>query len=229
VIAWPRRRLGSALIGFGAAGLALLLTLAVLLGLSLDGLGRAATDLAQQRTQAIALLEPAAAALKEAAASAEHAGGSLNAAGGAARQAADLMNQLAGAFDGLAQLGSFDILGARPFGGLTGQFTGVAAQARDLSASLTTTAVSLDANVLDSTTVGADLRTLSDQLEKLRTSVSGTGAAPASDPASAGTLIRVAMIVVLGLLAWLAVPAIVAIEIGRRWRRAPDSRVDTAG
>ena len=105
----------------------------------------------------------------------------------------------------------------------------IAAQARDLSASLTTTAVSLDANVLDSTTVGADLRTLSDQLEKLRTSVSGTGAAPASDPAAAGTLIRVAMIVVLALLAWLAVPAIVAIEIGRRWRRAPDSRVDTAG
>ncbi|HJP89606.1 MAG TPA: hypothetical protein VJ850_11280 [Candidatus Limnocylindrales bacterium] len=220
--AWPRRRLGSALLGFGAVGLALLIALAALVALSLDGLGRAATDLASQRAEAVAMLEPAASALDEAATSAEHAGASLNSAGGAARQAADLMNQLAGAFDGLAQLGSFDILGARPFGGLTGQFSGVAAQARDLSASLTTTAVALDANVTDSATVAKDLRTLADQLAKLRDSVDDTAAAPASDPARAGTLLRIAMLVVLALLAWLAVPAIAAIELGRRWRRVPE-------
>jgi hypothetical protein len=225
--AWPRRRLGSALVGFGAVGLVLLGTLAVLLALSLDGLGRAATDLAQQRTEAIALLEPAAAALDEAATSAANAGASLTSAGTAARQAATLTGQLAGAFDGLAQLGAFDVLGTRPFGGLTSQFTSVATQARDLSANLTTTAGALDANVTDSATVASDLRALADQLERLRASVAGNGAGPATDPQAAGTLIRVAMLVVLALLAWLAVPAVVAIELGRRWRR--DARVDSAG
>jgi hypothetical protein len=223
VTAWPRRRLGSALLGFGAVGLALLIVLAALVALSLDGLSRAATDLASQRAEAIRMLEPAAAALDEAATSAERAGASLRSAGGAARQAADLMNQLAGAFDGLAQLGAFEILGARPFGGLTGQFTGVATQARDLSANLGTTAAALDANVTDSSTVAKDLRTLADQLAKLRDSVGNNDAAPATDPAQAGTLVRVAVVVILALLAWLAVPAIVAIELGRRWRRLPQA------
>lgn len=235
--AWPRRRLGTALIGFGAVGLALLLTLGVLVSLSLDGLGRAATDIARQRDEAIAMLEPAALAMDEAATSAANAGSSLTTAAVSARRGADLMNRLAESFDGLALLGSFEVFGARPFGGLTGQFTGVAADARALSADLTTTAGALDANVADSATVATDLRALADQLDRLRESVSGSEAAPgAADPDSAGTLLRVALAVILALLAWLAVPAIVAIELGRRWRRTSehtvlvdhDSRVDRA-
>ena len=224
---WPRRRLGSALIGFGATGLVLLVTLAILVALSLDGLGRAATDLATQRAEAMAMLEPAAAALDEAATRAANAGASLTSAGAAARRAADLTSQLAGAFDGLAQLGSFEILGARPFGDLTGQFTGVAAEARALSTDLTTTGGALDANVADSTAVAADLRALADQLGRLRDAAAASGSAPATDPATAGTLVRLTLFVILALLAWLAVPAIVSIEIGRRWRR--ESRVDSAG
>jgi hypothetical protein len=236
VTAWPRRRLGSALVGFGAVGLALLLALAVIVGLSLDGLGRAATDLAGQRESAIAMLEPAADALDRAATSAANAGASLTSAGGAARRASALTTQLAGAFDGLAQLGAFEILGARPFGALTGEFSSVATEARTLSGDLETTADALDANVTDSTTVAADLRTLADQLDRLRDSVRA-GGSPTTDPATAGTLLRIALIVILALLAWLAVPAVVAIELGRRWRRTPEpaagsvvaSRVDSAG
>ena len=89
----------------------------------------------------------------------------------------------------------------------------------------------------DSTTVATDLRTLADQLARLRDSIqdgssadgdpdSGPGLG-APDPATAGTLLRVALAVILALLAWLAVPAIAAIEVGRRWRR--ESRVDSAG
>jgi hypothetical protein len=227
VTGWPRRRLGSALIGFGAIGLALLVALAILVGLSLDGLGRAATDLAQQRAQAIAMLEPAAAALDKAATSAANAGSSLTSAGAAARRASELTTRLAGAFDGLALLGSFEILGARPFGALTGEFASVASEARVLSADLETTAGALDSNVADSAAVAADLRALADQLERLRTAVEGDDAAPATDAVTAGTLLRVALGVILALLAWLAVPAIAAIELGRRWRRDP--RVDRGG
>lgn len=243
---WPRRRLGTALLGFGAVGLALLATLAILVTLSLDGLGRAASDLARQRTEAIAMLEPAAAALNEAATSAANAGTSLTSAAGAARRAGDLMARLASSFDGLATLGSFEVFGTRPFGALTGEFALVAGEARLLAADLGTTAASLDANVTDSATVAASLRTLADQLDRLRDSVgatTGTGSgaggvdAPASDPGTAGTLLRVALAVILALLAWLAVPAIAAIEIGRRWRRLPEprrrgrarSRVDSGG
>lgn len=234
---WPRRRVGTALIGFGAVGLALLLTLGVLVGLALDGLGRAATDIARQRDEAIAMLAPAAAALDEAATSAANAGASLTQAGASARRGADLTTRLAGAFDGLALLGAFELFGTRPFGALTGEFAGVATEARALATDLATTAAALDANVVDSTSVAADLRALADQLERLRVSVIGNDAAPAADPATAGTLLRVALAVILALLAWLAAPAIAAIELGRRWRRAPepeavpvvDPRVDSAG
>lgn len=232
---WPRRRLGTALIAFGAVGLALLVTLAILVGLSLDGLGRAAADLEGQRAEAVAMLEPAAAALDQAATSAANAGASLTSAAGAARRAGDLMTRLASSFDGLATLGSFDLFGTRPFGALSGEFALVAGEARLLATDLGTTAASLDANVADSATVAASLRALADQLERLRDSVGGSAAtdAPAADPGTAGTLLRVALAVILALLAWLAVPAIAAIEVGRRWRRIPDapagSRVDSAG
>ena len=225
MIGWPRRRLGTALIWFGAVGLALLVSLAIIIGLSLGGLSRAVTNLAVQRDEAIAMLEPAAQALDEAATSAANAGTSLTSASAAARRGAALMTRLANAFDGLALLGSFDILGTRPFGALTGQFTEVATEARDLSVDLTSTASALDANVIDSATVATDLRTLADQLGRLRESVLGTEAtATAADPETTGTLLRAALVVVLLVIAWLAVPAIAAIEVGRRWRRVPDAR-----
>lgn len=221
---WPRRRLGTALIWFGAVGLALLVSLAIIVGLSLGGLSRAVTNLAGQRDEAIALLEPAAMALDEAASSAADAGSSLTSASAAARRGAALMTQLADAFDGLALLGSFDILGTRPFGALTGRFTGVATEARGLSVDLTSTAGALDANVIDSATVATDLRVLADQLGRLRASVLGAeAAATAADPETTGMLLRAALAVVLGVIAWLAVPAIAAIELGRRWRRVPDA------
>ena len=230
---WPRRRLGSALLGFGAIGLVLIVTLGILVGLSLDGLGRAAADLARSRTEAIGMLKPAAAALDRAATSAANAGSSLTSASTAARRAADLTTRLASAFDGLALLGSFEILGARPFGSLTGEFASVATEARALSTDLTTTAAALDSNVADSTGVATELRALADQLGRLEASVAGTDGAPASDPGTAETMLRVALAVILALLAWLAVPAIAAIEIGRRWRRTAeagaDSRVDSGG
>ena len=226
---WPRRRLGSALLGFGAIGLVLIVTLAILVGLSLDGLGRAAADLAQSRTEAVGMLEPAAAALDRAATSAANAGSSLTSASMAARRAADLTTRLASAFDGLALLGSFEILGARPFGSLTGEFALVATEARALSTDLTTTAAALDSNVADSAAVATELRALADQLEQLQESMGGSDSAPATDPATAETLLRVALAVILALLAWLAVPAIAAIEIGRRWRRIPEREMDFEG
>ncbi|MES1239277.1 MAG: hypothetical protein ABUL57_00285, partial [Chloroflexota bacterium] len=102
-----------------------------------------------------------------------------------------------------------------------GQFSQVATDARALSTDLTTTAVALDSNVADSAAVATDLRALADQLDRLRDSVAPADLATA-DPEAAGKLLKVGLFVVLALLAWLSVPAIVAIEIGRRWRRIAD-------
>ena len=77
----------------------------------------------------------------------------------------------------------------------------------------------METNITDSAAVAADLRTLSDQLAELESSL---GANPDVTPANAANAtlpVDIARIVLIGLLAWLAVPAIVAIWVGWRWYR----------
>jgi hypothetical protein len=220
-----RRRLGMGLIAFGAAGLVLIGSAGALLLASLSAVGDAATGFERQRTQLVEMLGPASAALDRAASSASNAGASLAETRESAAQAATLMTRLSDSFDSLAALGSFDILGARPFAAISGQFSQVAADSRTLSADLARTAASMDTNITDSAAVAADLRALADQLDELDTSL---GASPGSTPATAspGLPIDLAKAVLVGLLLWLAVPAIASIWIGWRWYRPVRPRVD---
>lgn len=214
-----RRRLGMGLIAFGVAGLVLIGSAGMLVFASLSAVGDAATGLQAQRNQLISMLGPASAALERAAASASNAGTSLAKTRDAATQAATLMTRLSDSFESLASLGSFDILGARPFAGLSGQFTQVATDSRSLSADLSSTAASMDTNITDSAAVAADLRTLADQLSTLNASL---GASPDGTTPSAGSAslpIGLAKLVLIGLLLWLAVPAVAALWIGWRWYR----------
>lgn len=212
-----RRRFGLGLFAFGATGIALVVAALVLVLGSLGAVDDAASGFERQRAEAVAMLGPASTALNDAATSASNASGSLTQAGSAADRAAQLTTRLAESFDGLAALGGFDIFGVRPFAGLEQQFTSVAADARAVSADLTATAISLRANVGDSEAVAADLRTLAAQLDHLEASLGeppGT-AAPGSDM---HLPILAAEIVVLGLLGWMAVPALVSCWLG--WRLA---------
>ena len=91
----------------------------------------------------------------------------------------------------------------------------VAASSRKLSGDLHTTAATISANVTDSAGVATDLRDLAGQLEAIGRSASAAG--------SASTLSASALdfgrAVLLGLLAWLAIPALIAIWLGiRLWR-----------
>jgi hypothetical protein len=124
---------------------------------SLAVLDDAATGFERQRAEVVALLEPASTALDRAATSASNAGASLAATRDAAAQAAQLTSRLADSYDGLAALGSFDLLGTRPFAVLAGQFAAVATEARTVSADLGVTAASMNTNVTDSAAVAADL------------------------------------------------------------------------
>ena len=210
-----RRRLGFGLIAFGASGLVLAIIAAVLVLATLGAVGDAATGFERQRTELLSMVEPAASALSDAADSASHAGASLTEASDASRRAADLTGRLATSFDGLAGLGTLDILGARPFAGFSSQFTDVAAQSRALSSDLTSTADAMTTNVADSEAVAVDLRSLADRLRQLETSVGGSTTANGS----AGLPILAAQLVLLGLLAWISIIGLASIWLGLRLAR----------
>jgi hypothetical protein len=206
------RRIGAGLIAFGVVGLALIaLVVALVLG-PLGSLGDAAGGFDRQRAQLLELLEPATQTLDHAGTSAANAGVSLGQAAVAARDAAGLTLQLADAADKLAQLGSVDVLGTRPFSDAAGSFAELATRSRTLSTNLMTTADSVTSNVSDTAGAASDLHTLARQLDGLRSSLGPTG----GTSLSASTAFDLMRIVLVGLLAWLAVPAIVAIALGVR-------------
>jgi hypothetical protein len=222
-----RRRLGVGLLAFGISGLVLVVFAAVLVLGSLAAVDTAASGFERQRAELVAMIDPAASALSDAATSASDAGASLTTASEASRRAADLSGRLATSFEGMAGLGSFDVFGARPFAGVASQFTDVATESRTLSTDLTATADALAQNVADSTAVAVDLRNLADRLRQLETStgVSGRGKADAGSSLPIGA----ARLVLLGLLAWLAIPAIVSIWLGWRLARRPSTTVTRKG
>lgn len=211
-----RRRYGVGLLAFGISGLALVLAAGVLVLGSLAAVNDAATGFERQRAEIVAMLGPASSALSEAATSASNAGASLTETSEAAARAAAMTTRLAESFDGLASLGSFEILGARPFGQLASQFADVGIEARALSTDLADAVLAMQTNVGDSAAVAADLRTLSVQLSELEASLAGAGggAGGASLPVDAARL------VLLGLLAWFAIPAVASTWLGLRLFRA---------
>jgi len=211
-VARRRRRLGLGLIAFGATGLVLVVVAAALVLATLGTVGDAATAFERQRAELVAMVEPAATALSDAADSASRAGTSLTEASDASRRAADLTGRLATSFDSLAGLGAVDILGTRPFAGVTSQFGDVAAQSRALASDLTSTADALTTNVADSESVATDLRSLADRLRQLETTVQGSG----SPGGSAGLPVALAQVVVIGLLAWFGAIAVASMWVGLR-------------
>ena len=211
-----RRRIAYGLLGFGLSGLVLLVAATFLVLGSLGAVHDAATGFERQRAELVALLGPASDALDGAATSVTNAGGSLASSADAAEQAATFTSRLAASFEGLAALGSFELFGSRPFAGLADEFTSVGVDARTLSADLLSTASALRVNVTDTASVAADLRTLATRLDALEASL---GTSTGADLGSATVALNMARIVLLGLVVWLAVPAVLATWLGWRLRR----------
>jgi hypothetical protein len=205
-----RRRLGYALLAFGGVGAALVVAAAALVLGSLSAVDNAATSFEQQRAHLVAMIAPTRAALADAATSASNAGASLDSTSAAATRAARLTDELASSFDGLAALGSVDILGARPFAGTSSQFAAAAADARGVSADLNAAATSMQTNISDSRSVASDLQSLADELGQLEATLGPEQTATSSLPIDAARL------VLIGLLTWLAVPAIASLWVGAR-------------
>jgi hypothetical protein len=230
-----RRRLGLGLLAFGASGLVLIAAAALLVLASLSAVDDAATGFERQRTEILAMLGPASDSLAQAATSAANAGASLTETRDAANSAARLTTRLAESFEGMASLGAFEVFGTRPFGEISGQFAAVAVEARTLSADLQVAAIAMDANVADSAAVALELQELADQIAALETSL-GASASPAPGasgspggsvvPATSSSLpIAAARFVLMGLLVWLAIPALASVWLGWRWSRPrPESQ-----
>lgn len=211
-----RTRLGRGLFLFGLSGLVLLaLAAAVLVG-SLSAVADAATGFERQRAEIVAMLEPAAASLERAATSAENASTSLSVTSGAAARAATLTAALAESFDGLAALSNFELLGARPFAALEGRFSSVALESRALAGDLTAASAALAANVTNSDAVAGDLRALAAQLDELGAGLGIDGGPGGAAPTGPSLPILGAVLLVAGLLVWLAIPAAICTWLG--WR-----------
>jgi hypothetical protein len=210
-----RRRMGYGLLAFGLSGLVLLLAATALVFGSLAAVDDAAIGFEEQRAELLAMLGPASSALDGAATSATNASASLTSSAGAAERAAALTTRLASSFEGLAALSTFEIFGTRPFAGLASEFTLVAADARALSADLDSTAASLRTNVADTGAVASDLQALATRLDDLESSLGGPDDGGLGSAAAALTAAR---IVLVGLLVWLAVPAVLCTWLG--WRLA---------
>ncbi|HUG28942.1 MAG TPA: hypothetical protein VMQ65_00300 [Candidatus Limnocylindria bacterium] len=217
-----RRRLGSGLVAFGLIGLILLAAAAALVLDSLSAIDDAASSFDRQQTELVAMLRPASAALATAAASAANAGTSLTTTSAAADRAGILATNLADSFDGLAALGSFELFGARPFAGLSQDFGAAGADARALATDLRTAAASLRTNAADAVAVAANLRFLATQLETLVGNLdSGTEPGSVGGPMSNATAqLGLARLVLIGLIAWLAVPALASTVVGWRMVKA---------
>lgn len=222
--AQERRRVGQGLVAFGIVGLVLLVLAGGLVLGTLGALGSAAAELDTQRARLIEMLPPTERALEQAADTASNAGASLEASSRATRNGANLVEQLAQAMDGMSAAAQLEVLGVRPFGGLADELANVATRSRSLAADLDATAAALDTNVTDSRAAAADIRALADELATLRNRLASdaahAGGASASErAASTEASIALARLVLLGLLAWLAVPASIATWLGWRWSR----------
>jgi hypothetical protein len=207
------RRLGQGLVAFGVSGLILLGLAGLLIVSTVGSLAETASALGKAQTGLVGMVEPAAASLRSSAAAARNAGSSLASSEAAARDAAALTTDLANSLDQLASLSSISFLGTQPFAQASGSFAATAARSRTLSASLTTTADALTTDAADALTVATSLEALAGQLGDLEVQLR---AAPPPPPTAA--LIALDAIALL-LLAWLAVPAVVAVVIGRNWSR----------
>lgn len=138
-----------------------------------------------------------------------------------ARDGQRLGTSLASSLRALSTALDVEVLGSRPFADAGDQFRTVAADADALAGDLEITAGGLDANRVALQGLAnevADLRTevteLRDELAASSSSDAGTGGLAPT------TTIGLAEVVLVALLAWFAVPALVASTVGVRRLRA---------
>lgn len=208
-----RRRYGRLLIGYGVSGLLILIVVAGGLGYAAVRVGDLATRIDTQRDTIVRLLGSVTDALETTSDSATRLGTTLTASEGAVGEGAGLARLLAESSRSIVALGDVEIFGQRPFSGLGASFATVADQADQLATSLDRASGALGSNVTDVIALG-------DRLEEVGLELRGIRRTLDQIDLDGAWAVQLALVVLLALLLWLALPALFAIRMGRRLTRS---------
>jgi hypothetical protein len=203
-----RQLLAWILVAYGATGLGVLITGAVV---GLDAVGR----IESTANDAYGTLDAAERSIRAASDSFSSIDRSLADAEASAQSAADLARDASGTLHALSNAMQINILGTQPLSSLADEFSASADEAESLAVSLDGVSASLGDTRPDVATIGTELASLADELDALRS------------PDATGEPLHLRLFVGL-LLLWLVVPAIGALVAGiallRREARRPSGR-----
>jgi hypothetical protein len=200
----PTRRLGWALIAYGAVGIVLLIIVAVV---AFDAAARAERLVGSANTT----LESAATTADAAADAFTGADESLNRGAASAADAATLSREASGTLRSLSAAMELSIFGAQPLLPLADDFAATADQAASLADQLDGVGTALSDTQIDITLVGQQMRDLADDL---------TALSPSGGPAASMPPLR---LIVALLAIWLGLPAVGALGAGIWLLRARSS------
>jgi hypothetical protein len=217
VSAGRRRLLGVGLTAYGLLGLAAaLLVVVAMVGIGPE-LEAAFQRIDGQRDRIVLTLESSASALERTAGLAEEAAGAVARSGEISSEAANVSRRLADTLSRLsATFGSFSVLGNEPFAPLAADASQLAAQLRGIATDLDAIGIRLGsisrgipALADDLAATSEQLVALADDLEQLEVVVAATWA------------LRWLAIGLVLLVAWLVIPALMALGFGLRLLRRP--------
>jgi hypothetical protein len=206
--------MGSALLAYGVAGLAVLVMVGFAAGVAATRLQGVLGTFATERDRLVVLLDDTSLALDTAGQAIDHAGSSLADTGSALGDAATLAQTVSAGARNLVGVTSFSILGQQPFAGFAGSLNSMAGDTDQLAASLSSSAASVGGSATDLTALGVRVRAIRDEIGLIRNDLS-------SMDLGTGGWLPIAGLGVLALLVWLGIPAVAAIWLGLRWRRTP--------
>jgi hypothetical protein len=200
--------LGNALIAYGVAGLLLATVLLAALGPGdLGGLGR----IDAERQAVVSLLASTETTALDSQAAVDRARTSIGAGADAADQSAAFARQLSLALRQLGGALRVDLFGSKPFESAAGDIEGAADRAEAAAAGLDRAATEARSGADGMGALASDLQSASVELAAVRQGLEGTTGLGASL-----TWLRIALV---GLVLWLAVPAVACLWIGARLRR----------
>ncbi len=208
-----RHRAGTALLAYGVVGVMLLGGLLLALVATAASAQGMVETLETARDELVVTLDEIDAALQTSEQTLTGVSTSLEETGASLVQAGVLASILAPGTSGLAdQASSFGILGQLPFEGMAQPLRDVSISLQELSGRLDAAGVSISGNGPTVAALGARLGGVSDSLQASRDRLDDF------DP-SGGIWVTIALSAIGLLVIWLMVPAVVAVWIGRRWRR----------
>jgi hypothetical protein len=207
-IDFRRGTLANGLIAYGVVGLLLGGVLLAALGPGdLGGLGRIDTE----RQAIVELLASTETTALDSQAAVDRARTSINAGADAVGDSAAFARQLASALRQLGTALRVDLFGSKPFESAAGDVEGAADRAEAAAAGLDRAATEARSGADGMGSLAADLQAASVQLTAVRHGLEATSGLGASL-----TWLRIALV---GLVLWLAVPAVACLWIGVRLRR----------